>query len=44
MFTPKLRILGVEPVGNYALKIDWSDGHSTGIYSFAHLRSISKSE
>jgi DUF971 family protein len=42
LFTPKLRILGVEPVGNYALKIDWSDGHSTGIYSFAHLRSISQ--
>ena len=40
MFQPKLKMLGVEQVGNYAIKIDWSDGHSTGIYSFAHLRKI----
>src|SRR5215831_10854115 len=24
---------GMEQVGNYAVRIDWSDGHSTGIYS-----------
>lgn len=29
-----------ELVGNYALKITFSDGHSTGIYSWAYLRSI----
>lgn len=28
------------PVGNYALRIQWSDGHHTGIYSFDYLRSI----
>ena len=28
----------VEPVGNYAIRIVWSDGHSTGIYSFEHFR------
>ena len=28
----------VELVGRYALQIYWSDGHSTGIYSFDHLR------
>jgi ATP-binding protein involved in chromosome partitioning len=28
-------------VGNYALKISWSDGHDTGIYSFALLRRLS---
>ncbi len=27
-------------VGNYALKIDWSDGHSTGIYTWDRLRSL----
>lgn len=27
-------------VGNYALRIDWSDGHSTGIYSYNYLREI----
>lgn len=27
-------------VGNYGLSINWSDGHSTGIYSFNYLRQI----
>jgi len=27
-------------VGNYALQPTWSDGHTTGIYTFDHLRSI----
>ena len=40
MYTPKTRMLGVEPVGNYALRINWSDGHSSGIYSYTHLRTI----
>ena len=26
-----------EHVGNYALRIHWSDGHSTGIYTFNSL-------
>jgi len=29
-----------ELVGNYAIKITFSDGHDTGIYSWAYLRSI----
>ena len=29
-----------EAVGNYALRLTWSDGHATGIYSFAYLRSL----
>jgi ATP-binding protein involved in chromosome partitioning len=28
----------IESVGRYALKVDWSDGHDTGIYTFEHLR------
>lgn len=31
---------GAELVGNYALRIEFSDGHSTGIYSWEYLRSI----
>src|SRR4051794_20753021 len=27
-------------VGNYAIKIRFSDGHDTGIYSWAYLREI----
>src|SRR5438105_3014237 len=40
MFKPALKMLGVEPVGNYAIRINWSDGHNSGIYSYDHLRRI----
>ena len=30
--------LKVQTIGNYALSIHWSDGHSTGIYSYDMLR------
>lgn len=40
MFKPKLKMLSVEPVGNYAIRIHWSDGHSTGIYTYDHFRNI----
>lgn len=32
--------LSVEPVGNYAISIHWSDGHATGIYRFDFLRNL----
>lgn len=28
----------LESVGNYGVRIDWSDGHATGIYTFDRLR------
>lgn len=31
---------GIHSVGRYAIQIDWSDGHSTGIYPFARLRAL----
>lgn len=34
-----IRIRNCEYVGNYALRIFWSDGHNSGIYSFKQLRS-----
>lgn len=40
LYKPALKMLGAEPVGSYALRIAWSDGHSTGIYSWEHLRGI----
>ena len=40
MFQPVLKMNAAEPVGSYALRITWSDGHSTGIYSWEHLRDI----
>lgn len=30
----------IEPVGNYGVSIQWSDGHATGIYRFDFLREI----
>jgi len=40
MYKPRLHIQEVEEVGRYALRFFWNDGHSTGIYSYEHLRSI----
>ena len=35
-----LRATDIELVGRYAIQFTWSDGHSTGIYSFETLREI----
>jgi DUF971 family protein len=40
MFKPKPRAQAATQVGNYAIQISFTDGHSTGIYSYDHLRSI----
>jgi ATP-binding protein involved in chromosome partitioning len=33
-----IRARAIRLVGQYAINVDWSDGHSTGIYRFADLR------
>jgi DUF971 family protein len=40
MFKPKPRAQSAQAVGQYAIQISFSDGHSTGIYSYDLLRSI----
>ena len=40
MFKPRVTAKGANAVGNYALQIQFSDGHSTGIFSYEHLREI----
>lgn len=35
-----LEIDDFEPVGNYALRIEWFDGHGSGLYSYTYLRSL----
>jgi DUF971 family protein len=40
LFKPRPTARTAKAVGNYALQIDFSDGHSTGIYSYDYLRTI----
>ncbi len=35
-----LKPVSVQPVGLYAYKITWSDGHDTGIYTLEYLRQL----
>lgn len=30
----------LEPSGNYAVKVTWSDGHASGIYTWDRLRDL----
>ena len=42
--TQPLKLLDMSPVGNYAYSIKFSDGHDTGIYTFALLRDLGRKE
>lgn len=33
-------VTGWEPVGNYAIRFDFSDGHRTGLYHYDMLRKL----
>jgi DUF971 family protein len=49
MLTPEMVPEGVYPlaieyVGRYALQFRWSDGHSTGLYTFELLRRLSEGQ
>lgn len=35
-----IRPKAIDLVGSYAIHIDWSDGHATGIYSYDYLREV----
>lgn len=35
-------IVSVDPIGNYAVKIAFDDGHDTGIYSWDYLRKLAE--
>ena len=37
-----VKLKNVEPVGNYAVKLEFDDGHSTGIFSWDYLISIGR--
>jgi DUF971 family protein len=40
IYREPLKPVKAEAIGRYALGITWSDGHSTGIYSFDYLREL----
>jgi DUF971 family protein len=40
MYKPKLAARSAHAVGNYALQIDFNDGHTAGIFSFDYLRTV----
>lgn len=43
--TPGRYVLaGIEPVGGYALKFSWNDGHNLGLYTWEHLRNLCQCE
>ncbi|HEX2760255.1 MAG TPA: DUF971 domain-containing protein [Rhizomicrobium sp.] len=35
-----VKISGLEPVGNYALRIGFDDGHDSGLFSWDYLRKL----
>ena len=35
-----VKISGLEPVGNYAVRIGFDDGHDSGLYSWAYLHQL----
>ncbi len=37
---PGVTVIGWEPVGHYALRFDFSDGHRTGLYAYDYLRRL----
>lgn len=36
----QVAIRSVDPIGNYAIRIEFDDGHDTGIYSWGYLREL----
>lgn len=34
---PSVNVIGITPVGRYAVRLAFDDGHETGIYSFEYL-------
>ncbi|MCZ8131071.1 MAG: DUF971 domain-containing protein [Steroidobacteraceae bacterium] len=35
-----VQVVAVEPVGNYAVKLVFDDGHDTGLYTWKYLREL----
>ena len=40
----RVLITSVEPVGNYAVRLIFSDGHSTGLYTWTYLHELGRDQ
>lgn len=40
----EVNITGIEPVGNYAVKLEFDDGHDSGLYSWETLYALGKNK
>ena len=38
--SPSVEVKSVAPVGNYAIRFTWGDGHNDGLYSWRYLRDL----
>ena len=39
-----VRILKLEPVGNYSLKVTYDDGHDSGLYNWEYLKDLCENQ
>jgi DUF971 family protein len=39
-----VRLLNMALVGRYAIRVEWADGHDTGIYEYGLLRELCESD
>lgn len=37
---PDLKLEGMETIGNYAVRLGWNDGHSSGLYTWDTLQRL----
>ncbi len=37
-----VRVMGIDPVGHYAVRLTFDDGHKTGIYTWKYLYELGK--
>jgi DUF971 family protein len=37
---PDLKLEGMEPIGTYAVRLGWNDGHSSGLYTWETLQRL----
>lgn len=41
IFSPEMyKIAGIDLVGDYAIQLNWKDGHNTGIYSWEYIQQL----